>query len=47
MPGFQDIVAAMSAAGFSPDRPVEVPVRETAISFVFLAGDRVKSRDVV
>ena len=36
----EDVRAALSRPGFYPDRPDRVEVRETHISWVFLAGDR-------
>jgi aminoglycoside phosphotransferase family enzyme/predicted kinase len=37
---FEAVVACMREPGFFPRRPRDVEVRETAISLVFLAGDR-------
>jgi aminoglycoside phosphotransferase family enzyme/predicted kinase len=36
----KDLCAALARPGFYPDRPDRVDVRETHISWVFLAGDR-------
>lgn len=38
---FDEVVAALREPSFYPHRPDAVEVRETAISIVFLAGDRV------
>jgi aminoglycoside phosphotransferase family enzyme len=35
-----DVCAALARPDFYPDRPAGVEVRETHISWVFLAGDR-------
>ena len=35
-----DVCAALARPDFYPDRPDHVDVRETLISWVFLAGDR-------
>jgi aminoglycoside phosphotransferase family enzyme len=35
-----DVCAALARPDFHPDRPPQVEVRETHISWVFLAGDR-------
>ena len=38
--GARDLCAALARPDFYPDRPARVEVRETHISWVFLAGDR-------
>jgi aminoglycoside phosphotransferase family enzyme len=38
--GVEDVCAALARAEFYPDRLDRVDVRETLISWVFLAGDR-------